>query len=217
MGWAKGTVDNPGSYVISYPAVRWRELRNIFGWAALQHHTLLHTVLTVTLPRDRILSSSSNGGLHIRFSLKQASFVSFVPRNATDDVPFVSWHEGDIYAQSPHESLISLPASHAIGSTLEYDVFISVDHEIRLFGDPQVSTSDDVPISHVQFSVSLLDNLDLHVGETIVVPDIVDGTAYGDVIGILVENGNQWNTLSSVRSESEVRVCNIFAGMVSWH
>lgn len=206
MSWAKGTVDDAGSYVIRYPAIRWRQLRTIFGWAALQHHTLLHTVLAVNLPRDRTLSPSSDGKVYLRFSLKQASFVSFVPRNAIDAEPFVYWYEGDIYAQSPHEPLISLPASHIIDGTLEYDVFISVDHEIRVFGDPQVSSSDDVPISQVQFSVSLVESPELRVGETLVVPDIVDGTAYGDVIGLLVENGDQWNTLSAVQSENEVRI-----------
>lgn len=204
-----GTVDD-GNYAIQYPNVRWKQLRAIFGWAALQHHGLVHTVLTISPPpggsSEPILDDSARIQLHL--SLKQASFVGFKPRHKSATGFQSVWYEGDIYDQSPHGRIVSLPATSLVDDKLEFDVFLSVDYEIRLFGDPKFHSSHELPTSNIRFSVSVVNNQDLHVahiGDRLIVPDIVAGKAYGDVVGISVDNSENWNTLSSVRTENKVR------------
>lgn len=210
VSWSQSTrPSTPGVYEVSYPDIRWKELRGVFGWASLQHHSVLHTTLTIT-------HSAEHGGLQhissipvLSITLQQASYITLVPRisqlesqdiHGQAETLGLRWHEGDIYAQSPSQPIL-LPLCHDLlrkPRILTYDVYLSVDYEIRLFGDPLVRHDSDVPISWVIFKPELKWLDDVASVEISMMPDFMEGWALGDVIGVSVKNGGLWAEIESV-------------------
>lgn len=199
VSWAHDTSSNSGEYSVSYPDIRWKQLRSIFGWSALQHHSVLHIVLTITAPSD-IHPKSPVPTLHL--SLQQASYIALVPRldGHSPQGHQIHWLEGDIYAQSLDQSiLVPLPSAFFKGGRhITYDIFISVDYEIRLFGDPIFHGGSDVPVSQVRLIAELVTHDDGPIVTSTMVPDFLEGWALGDVIGISVQNGDAWSLLESI-------------------
>ena len=191
--WSSKRVSSSGEYDISYPGVRWAALRSILGWSALQHHSVLHTTMTIFPPR--LPHSSELPALSV--TLKQGSFVTFVPRieDLNDEI---QWFEGDIYAQSSSPRVLPLHSATSTSDPTIFDVFISVDYEIRLFGDPMYSEHRAGPVSHTRVFIDLISPPVLVVGAPQLVPDFMDGWALGDVLGVEVQNSSSWQTLQHV-------------------
>ncbi|EJT98485.1 hypothetical protein DACRYDRAFT_110928 [Dacryopinax primogenitus] len=179
VGWSSVWLEE-GELALSYPQVRWKELRSTAGWAALQHHSLLHT--TLSLP-----ALSSSYTLELRVT--QASFFCLLPRERNHtDTDSVEWHHANIYALAhyPPSPFPLLPSP-----AREYDLYISADYEIRLFGDPHASTAGDVPVTRIGVSAVLkeLTQGPQAWGEEDVVPDVVGGWALGHAFGLGLRGG----------------------------
>jgi len=80
--------------------------------------------------------------------------------------------------------------------------------QIRLFGDPQVHNGNDIPI----LSVTLTVQVELprpgveRLPSSDVVPDFVDGWAFGDAIGIFLRNysPDRWVINSATLANAQV-------------
>jgi hypothetical protein len=145
--------------------------------------------------------------LDVLLRLKQASFVCFISRGEASNKPDNMWIESDIYAQSPHSRVVSLPISGIVDDKLVFDVFLSVDYEIRLFGDPRFTEAEETPVSRVYLSIDIYNSSVVHIEGPSIVPDFVEGWALGDALGIYIQNNREWNSLASVTCDSTVRMC----------
>ncbi|KAF9792100.1 hypothetical protein BJ322DRAFT_1027120 [Thelephora terrestris] len=187
--WGKFSADpKTGTLDVSYSDVRWSRIRKIEGWAGLQHHSVLHTVLTV-FPPSHLNHDGSPVIPRLHVNLLQGSFFTILPKSCGDHVP--KWYSGNIYSmeRSPPR-MIDLPSIPSLTSPTTYDVFVSGDYEIRLFGDPQVYNNSDTPTLTVTLTIRVepprqtierLSSFD-------VAPDFIDGWAFGGTIGIFLRN-----------------------------
>ena len=147
VSWAKYTADPAtGTLEVSYPNVRsdtlsggfetsthgpvfcsWSRIRQTEGWAGLQHHSVLHTVLTVTPPTNPDRNGSSvPPRLHV--NLVQGSFFTILPKSGGSGVP--KWYSGNIYSMERSlPRIIVLPSTLSLTSPTSYDVFVSGDYE----------------------------------------------------------------------------------------
>ncbi|KAF9651433.1 hypothetical protein BDM02DRAFT_3091108 [Thelephora ganbajun] len=198
VSWGKYTADlASGTLEVSYPKVRWRRIRQTEGWAGLQHHSVLHTVLTVFPPNNFDHDGSSTPPrLHV--DLMQGSFFTVLPDSGGNRVP--KWYSGNIYSMERSlPRIINLPSTPSVVSPTSYDVFVSGDYEesilcaqpsIRLFGDPRVYNGSDTPT----LTVSLTTQVELprptieRLLSLDVVPDFIDGWAFGNTIGVFLRN-----------------------------
>jgi hypothetical protein len=157
---------SPVHYSISFPEVRWESIRNTEGWAGLQHHALLHTTIRLSLPwpRDGFTGPQM---AHLLLFASQCSYIAIFDSGYGNSV-IPRWHACDIYSFTDAPTIRipfnfgrrSVPgssdrsiASELLGPigdseawSIELDVLISLDYEIRLFGDPTVSTNQTTPI-----------------------------------------------------------------------
>ncbi|KAG9079401.1 hypothetical protein FS749_008552 [Ceratobasidium sp. UAMH 11750] len=166
-------VQDSVSYSVSFPDVRWESIRATEGWAGLQHHVLLHATV-------RIDPSSFTGGLdnatptYLLLSAIQCSHVAVLDMSLSPTVP--RWHTGNIYAY-PDAPIIRIPLFFNNSVTdhqhiptsdgslegiyilrdepKELDLLIGLDYEIRLFGDPLVSTNSTLPTILADLHVAL--------------------------------------------------------------
>ncbi|KAF9519352.1 hypothetical protein BS47DRAFT_1358216 [Hydnum rufescens UP504] len=135
-------------------------------------------------------------------ALKQASFVALVPRLESFNHNEIQWFEGDIYEQSPSPRIIPIHLPLLVSDPIIFDVFISLDYEIRLFGDPVYSDHRPEPVSRTRISIDAISPLRLVVGGPLqLIPDFMDGWALGDVLGVEVQNSSSWQTLQHVRCD----------------
>lgn len=105
---------------------RWSDLRATEGWAALQHHAVLHTNITLYPPRH----PDSSPPPRLLVQLIQGSYISILP--ASDVEPFspAEWHAGNIYAmERTLPRAIELPTPPSATSPTTYHVFVSGDYE----------------------------------------------------------------------------------------
>lgn len=117
----------------SAPCGSWASLRATEGWAALQHHTVLHTSLTVYPPanlgRDAVTPSQ------LLVDLQRGSFLAVLPPWNQGDTSEASriprWYAGNLYRMkaSPLQA-VPLPTSPSRGVPTTYDLFISGDYEV---------------------------------------------------------------------------------------
>lgn len=133
----------PSSLVPSYPVgticpitpvliqdiLSWASLRATEGWAALQHHTVLRTTLTVHPPRSSPQLPSAVPNFLVE--LKGGSFFTIVPidEQKRDCVP--EWYSGNIYnvdCAPPH--LVNFPTVPSAVSPTVYHLYISGDYEV---------------------------------------------------------------------------------------
>ncbi|KAF5324468.1 hypothetical protein D9611_004528 [Ephemerocybe angulata] len=111
------------------------------------------------------------------------------------------WYAGNIYDISGSlPQIVELPLSR----TGEYQLFISGDYEIRLFGDPVTQEGSDVPVQKIILDLQIED-ID-EVGYALepaqnVICDFVDGYAFGDSIGIGLRNtGESWISVDAAKT-----------------
>ena len=103
----------------------WSRIRQIEGWAGLQHHSVLHTVLTVFPPTN---SDGSSGPPRLHINLIQGSFFTVLSRSDNNRVP--KWYSGNIYSMERSlPRIIGLPSTPSLASPTSYDIFISGDYE----------------------------------------------------------------------------------------
>lgn len=200
VNWDRRKTTSSGAYDVVYPDIRWKSLRNILGWSVLQHHSVVHTTVTIDPPK---IEAPDSPHLAFRVDLKQASFVAFSPRDShVSDT--LHWLEGDIYAQSPIVRLIPLPSHIPRNRRLVIDIFIVVDYEIRLFGDPVYTAGQAGPVSRVKFSLDIVEMPEISAGPRQIVPDFVDGIALGEAIGLELQNGGKPQLLSKISCNQPV-------------
>ncbi|EGN96142.1 hypothetical protein SERLA73DRAFT_124984 [Serpula lacrymans var. lacrymans S7.3] len=200
VSWSKYNSDNYGNIKVSYPRIRWESIRATEGWAGLQHHSVLRTTITVFPPSRREVSLAPP---RLRVELLQGSYFAIVPsaKDRDDDSPKIipEWYSGNIYAleRSPLQT-VTLPFPPSTTSPTDYDVYISGDYEIRLFGDPTAYNSK-IPILSINFHVEIEPAISSIVREPMqdVVCDFVDGMAFGDAIGVGLRSIDGWWAVTS--------------------
>ncbi|KAJ3806599.1 hypothetical protein F5876DRAFT_90994 [Lentinula aff. lateritia] len=190
--WSKARADkDSGILEVSFSeSVRWSSLRDSEGWAALQHHAVLKTSLTVY----PVFGSNSNSRPpHLRIKLVGGSYFTIISSNSTGKVP--RWYAGNIYdMERALPRVVELPEAPSFDKPTTYDVFVSGDYEIRLFGDPRVQRNSDVPAQIIKLEVEFDIDIEQVVWEPTqdVMPDVVSGWTFGDAIGIGLRARDGW-------------------------
>ena len=110
-------------------------MRATEGWAALQHHSVLHTSITVHPPSKQPYSHP-----HLLVDVQQGSFFTVRPSEKSGHLSgsyVPRWHAGNIYAldASPPHS-IPLPSPPSATEPTVYDLFVSGDYEVCRFAGP---------------------------------------------------------------------------------
>ncbi|KAL7283154.1 hypothetical protein ACG7TL_002580 [Trametes sanguinea] len=207
VGWSKVQSLEDGTLEVSYPETRWEALRATEGWAALQHHSVLRSTITVYPP------SSSSDSLaevipRLLVNLSQGSFFAIapIPSGDGDDSTVVpEWHAGNIYAleRSPPNA-VALPTKPSSTFPTTYTILVSGDYEIRLFGDPRHGGSG-VP----KLSISLTVDIEVPTPSVVLTPshdilcDFVEGWAFGDALGVGLTSRDGWWTVQNISAASE--------------
>ncbi|KAJ3788745.1 hypothetical protein GGU10DRAFT_345240, partial [Lentinula aff. detonsa] len=189
VSWSKAQADKDSAILeVSFPdSVRWKALRDTEGWAALQHHAVLKTSLTV-------YPASGLPPPYLRIQLDGGSYFTIIAPNSTTNFP--RWYSGNIYQmERALPRVVELPEVPFSDKPTAYDIFVSGDYEIRLFGDPRVQRDSEVPAQTIKLKVDF-DNVDSEqvVWEATkdVIPDVVSGWTFGDAIGIGLRARDGW-------------------------
>ncbi|KAF8876046.1 hypothetical protein CPB84DRAFT_1838726 [Gymnopilus junonius] len=154
--WTKATSTPDGHLEISFPHIRWKQLRATEGWAALQHHAILRTTVTLYPPANRAVDNPPQ----LLVDLRRASYFALRPQVEAMSTFIPEWFAGNIYDLEralPH--VVDLPSVPSPDKPTNYDLFVSGDYEIRLFGDPLVQHSD-VPIQKIGLAIQIQDIVD---------------------------------------------------------
>ncbi|KAG6836615.1 hypothetical protein H0H93_006036 [Arthromyces matolae] len=186
----------PSSYADNGSVSWWKSLRNTEGWAALQHHAVLHTTLTLYPPQSIQYASEPN----LLVDLVQGSFFTVLPTQPHERRYLVSeWHAGNIYGMDPAlPRAVKLPTPPDVRQPTVYDIFVSGDYEIRLFGDPLVR-GGDTPVQSIRLKVTLENQRDtlVHEHPLDVAADFVDGSAFGTAFGVALRSTSGWWTVKN--------------------
>lgn len=106
----------------------WSRIRQIEGWAGLQHHSVLHTAVTI-FPPTRLERDGSLVPPRLNVNFVQGSFFTILPRSGRGYVP--RWYSGNIYGMRRSMArIIDLPSTPSLTSPTIYDVFVSGDYEV---------------------------------------------------------------------------------------
>ncbi|KAJ7582507.1 hypothetical protein C8J56DRAFT_954942 [Mycena floridula] len=200
VGWSK-TKSNKGQLEISFPDTRWKSLRATEGWAALQHHAVLHSSITVYPPG--LITSKIPPRLLI--DLVQGSYFTIIPSSIDKGTP-PQWFAGNIYAmERALPRSIPLPHPPSFDTPTTYEIYVSGDYEIRLFGDPHDRDSE-IPEQIISLKIELEESVVQLVREPSqdVVCDFVQGLAFGDAIGVGLRSISGWWTVTSVNVTGDV-------------
>ncbi|KAH8102881.1 hypothetical protein BXZ70DRAFT_1006072 [Cristinia sonorae] len=200
VGWTSAR-STDGNLAVSFPDIRWSYLRASEGWAALQHHSLLRSTITVYPP-----SASTAVPPRLLVSLDQGSFFTVKPSISDSDTFTPRWYSGNIYLMgaAPPQS-VDLPAPPSTSEPTTYELFISGDYEIRLFGDPVFKRNSEVPELQISLKVSIEEPTPQLVLQEShhVRPDFVDGWAFGDAVGVGLRSVDGWWTVTNATVVSE--------------
>ncbi|KAH9857796.1 hypothetical protein C2E23DRAFT_719844 [Lenzites betulinus] len=208
VGWSKAHSREDGTLEVSFPNIRWESLRATEGWAALQHHSVLRSTLAVYPPAQP--NSRTKSPPRLRVNLVQGSFFTVVPTRTPASLlsqePVPEWHAGNIYdmGRSP-SNLVTLPVSPSLSEPTSYDIIVSGDYEIRLFGDPRHDGSN-VPKLSINLTVDIEEPL-LSITRSPshdVYSDFVDGWAFGDALGVGLYSVDGWWTVKSAAVSEEL-------------
>jgi len=195
VGWTKAVSDK-GNLGVSFPDIRWASLRATEGWAALQHHTVLRTTVTVHPPSSAVIEPPT-----LLVSLTQGSFFTVRPSELAEVESIPRWYTGNIYAMTaaPPQS-VDFPVAPSTSGPTTYDLFVSGDYEIRLFGDPVAVRNSQVPKLQITVEAQIEERQPTLVLEEShhVVPDFVDGWAFGDALGVGLRSVDEWWTVKRV-------------------
>ncbi|KAI0710381.1 hypothetical protein C8T65DRAFT_708227 [Cerioporus squamosus] len=207
VGWTKAHSQEDGTLQVSFPSIRWESLRATEGWAALQHHSLLRTTLTV-YPPSGAAQQQHLPPPRLTVNLLQGSYFTVRPLPGADVGGTPEWHMGNIYAMgSAPPNTVELPAPPSLTGPTTYELVVSGDYEIRLFGDPRHGGAE-VPTLSITLTVGI-------EGESPSLPviralshdttcDFVDGWAFGDAIGVGIRSLQGWWTVTSVRMSGDL-------------
>ena len=145
--WDQVTSNLRGDIEISFPQIRqvswiwslndhpfipdpfsWKTLRSIEGWAALQHHALIRTILTLHPPLNpRNIDRTPRILVH----LKQGSFFALRPLGVDHSSFIPVWYPGNIYDLECAPPLaVDLPVSPSLTEPTKYEIFVSADYEV---------------------------------------------------------------------------------------
>ncbi|KIM87649.1 hypothetical protein PILCRDRAFT_815224 [Piloderma croceum F 1598] len=205
VSWTKFQSDANGDLKVSFPNIRWSALRATEGWAALQYHSVLRTSVTVSPPPG--ISTEEPPRLHVR--LAQGSFFCVIPTvpghlKSRSLVP--TWYSGNIYdLEQALPQIIDLPALPSLTDSTTYDLFVSGDYEIRLFGDPRAYSASDTPVLSINVAVEVENPVEKVVWDPSqdVTCDFVDGFVFGDAFGFGLRSVDGWWTVKSVTLASD--------------
>ncbi|KAJ6618285.1 hypothetical protein B0H10DRAFT_2164198 [Mycena sp. CBHHK59/15] len=177
VAWTTARATATGDLKVSFPDIRWSALQATEGWAAVQHHAVLRTSITLYPPQE----SDASPPPRLLVQLIQGSYIAILSASGSEPRPPAEWHAGNIYAmERTLPRAVELPSAPSTISPTTYDVYVSGDYEIRLFGDPNGNTP----------SVTLEPTQD-------VICDFVDGYAFGNAAGVGVRSlGGWWNGLT---------------------
>ncbi|KAH9951491.1 hypothetical protein B0H21DRAFT_818527 [Amylocystis lapponica] len=194
VGWTTARSNDDGVLNVSFPNIRWSSLREYEGWAALQYHSVLRTKVTVYPPSGPPEASISPP--HLLVDILQGSFFTVLPSEPKESVIVPTWYAGNIYAleRSPPQTVI-LPIPPSETSPTSYDLFVSGDYEIRLFGDPAFN-GNGVPVLSITLAVAI----EPETAAGVVVReashdvwcDFVDGWPFGDAVGVGLRSVSGW-------------------------
>ncbi|KAJ7043274.1 hypothetical protein C8F04DRAFT_1074310 [Mycena alexandri] len=193
VGWTKTQASPQGDLSISFRNIRWTDLRATEGWAALQHHAVLHTNLTIYPPPG---ANGASPAPRLLVQLIQGSYITIVPASVgsvSSSPP--EWHAGNIYEmERTLPRAIELPTPPSSTGPTTYHVFVSGDYEIRLFGDPK----RNAPTQSIKLTIDVEEPSDSAVLEPTqdVLCDFLDGFAFGDALGLGVRSRGGWWTVS---------------------
>ncbi|KAL0947293.1 hypothetical protein HGRIS_013412 [Hohenbuehelia grisea] len=209
VSWKKINSDNEGDLNISFQNIRWSALRATEGWAALQHHAILRATLTVIPPEAFTSTDLQHPVPSVLVQLVQGSFFAITPSlSQSDQNPAApAWHAGNIYnLERSLPQVVNLPTPPSMTAPTEYNMFISGDYEIRLFGDP-AAQKRAWPVQNINVQVGF-DNAApgeplLHEASQDVICDFVDGRSFGDALGIAIRSTNGWWTVTNVSLKGE--------------
>nr|XP_019010945.1 uncharacterized protein I206_04250 [Kwoniella pini CBS 10737]OCF49726.1 hypothetical protein I206_04250 [Kwoniella pini CBS 10737] len=182
VGWKKFKVGNDGTLEISYPEIRWDQLRSDHGWASLQYQCILRSKIIIPFIPNHSETS-------IRIDVIQGVEYAFIPSHISSSFTGpIQWYNGDIYAfaETPigKREITSKTSNFARSLSFipgEYVILLKAIYEIRMFGDPAPS----IPIIKIKIVAELddIENLDI-IGGLEEVPDIVDGWFMGNWISV---------------------------------
>ncbi|KAJ7702393.1 hypothetical protein B0H17DRAFT_923464 [Mycena rosella] len=207
VGWTKTQATAEGDLKVSFPNIRWSDLRATEGWAALQHHAVLHTNITLYPPHNPDPAATPR----LLVQLIQGSYIAIVPASDSEVVSPPEWHAGNIYAiERTLPRAIELPSPPSTTSPTTYHVFVSGDYEarIRLFGDPKLGRT---PIQSINLTIDVetpSHSVNLEPTQDVIC-DFVDGYAFGDAIGLGVRSRTGWWTVTDAvlaASSEDIRV-----------
>ncbi|KAJ7445786.1 hypothetical protein B0H11DRAFT_2086878 [Mycena galericulata] len=193
VGWTQTQATAEGDLKVSFPNIRWADLRATEGWAALQHHAVLHTTITLNPPQN----ADAFPVPRLLVQLIQGSRRCPSPPE---------WHAGNIYAMDRTLArAIELPSPPSTTSPTTYHIFVSGDYEIRLFGDP--GKRGIPPVQSINLTIELevpRNSVKLEPSQHVLC-DFVDGYAFGDAIGLGVRSLAGWWTVTdaSLAAKSE--------------
>ncbi|KAJ8596145.1 hypothetical protein M405DRAFT_871487, partial [Rhizopogon salebrosus TDB-379] len=196
VSWSKASSDGHGNLKISYPSIRWEQLRATEGWAALQHHSVLRTYFTLHPPDEE---STQGFDPRLRVECLQGAYFAILPG---DDTAWTThtpeWHMGNVYAlENAPVQFVSLPISPCRDKATRFQVVLGGPYEIRLFGDPLAYNSAH-PILSINFTISIdspplgtsfhLTTPVVHAPAHDVVPDFINGKPFSKTLGIGLRN-----------------------------
>ncbi|RPD65838.1 hypothetical protein L226DRAFT_566346 [Lentinus tigrinus ALCF2SS1-7] len=204
VGWTKAQSQEDGALEVSFPDIRWESLRATEGWAALQHHNLLRTTLTV-YPPSEIPKKQDLSPPRLVVNLVQGSYFTVRPlAGATvESRGEPEWHMGNIYAMgAAPPNTVELPTPPGLTEPTTYELVVSGDYEIRLFGDPRHGGTE-VPKLSITLTVGIEEGSPLLpvIRDTShdISCDFVDGWAFGDAIGVGIRSLKDWWAVTSVK------------------
>ncbi|KAI0273854.1 hypothetical protein BC834DRAFT_815835 [Gloeopeniophorella convolvens] len=199
--WSKASMDHTGRLSVSFPHIRWASLRATEGWAGLQHHAILRTTLTVFPPQHD--SQEMHPFPNLLIELKQGSFFALTPadgRGESDPDAIPEWYSGNIYEMDHAPAqLVKFPTVPSTVSPTVYRLYISGDYEIRLFGDPRHvgSETPTLGLAVQAYFESPKVGVVRQVAND-VIPEFVEGFAFGDALGIGLRCLRDWWTIKAI-------------------
>ncbi|WVF71435.1 hypothetical protein IAT40_006239 [Kwoniella sp. CBS 6097] len=209
VGWEKFAVGEEGFVDISYPDIRWDQLRSDHGWSALQYQTILRNTLSVPKVDDRKKTAVRIDLIQgVEFALVHTKPHKATSSQATSPEEPIIWYNGDIYdfASTPDGTRDQSTSTSNFARSLlldpgEYIIIVRAIYEIRMFGDPGIGKP---PVIQLKVQVELDEAIEHAVlveglGK---IPDMIDGLFMGEwiAIGVRVPEGKKDVSVVEVES-----------------
>ncbi|KAK1229074.1 hypothetical protein PQX77_007890 [Marasmius sp. AFHP31] len=143
---------------------------------------------------------------HMLVQLIQGSYFTILPEQSTcAEAVTPIWYAGNIYnMERALPRAVELPCSPSLDAPTTYQLYVSGDYEIRLFGDPHVQNST-VPVQKISVNMSVEDTTSevVHEDTLDVVCDFVGGYAFGDAVGIALRSISGWWNITDIKTLSD--------------